>query len=79
MDEERTTQSAPNETVIRRANSMFRGMLIIFAIGFLVLALVGYISTHEVAVIVLFAVIYVLILLVGFWGKKRLMRYMGVR
>jgi hypothetical protein len=79
MSKERAGRSAPNDMAVRRANSMFRGMLIIFAIGFLVLALVGYITTHEVAVIVLMALIYVGILLVGFWGKRHLLRDMGSR
>jgi Flp pilus assembly protein TadB len=76
MDKDRTDQSAQYETATRRANSVFRNMLVIFAIGFFIIALFGYITTHEVAVIVLFVVMYGLIVLVGLWGKKRLMRDM---
>jgi Flp pilus assembly protein TadB len=72
-------QSELNERAARRANSTFRGMLIVFGVGLFVFALVGYITTGEVAVVVLFALIYGLILLVGFWGKKHLMRDMGIR
>ncbi len=78
MDED-PRQSALNERSVQRANSMFRGMSIVFGVGFFVFALVGYAVTGEVAVVVLFALIYGLILLAGFWGKKHLLRDMEIR
>ncbi|HEV7944038.1 MAG TPA: hypothetical protein VGP17_14715 [Solirubrobacteraceae bacterium] len=79
MNQDRDERSARYDAATRRANSVFRGMLVVFAIGFATIALVGYIATHEVAVIVLFAVIYGGIALIGFWGKKYLIRDMGNR
>jgi uncharacterized membrane protein (Fun14 family) len=58
----------------QRASSVFRGMLLVFAVGFLAFAIVGYIVTKEVGIVVLFVCIYGLTVVVGLWGKRWIMR-----
>jgi hypothetical protein len=58
----------------RRANSTFRGIMLVFGIVFLAFAIAGYIVTKEVGIVVLFACIYGLTVVVGLWGKRWIMR-----
>lgn len=58
----------------QRADSVFRAMMLVFAAGFLTFAVVGYIVTREVGIVVLFVCIYGLGLVVGLWGKRWIMR-----
>lgn len=68
-------QSEGRRSVARqRADSVFRGMLLVFGVGFLVFAIVGYIVTKEVGIVVLSVCIYGLTVAVGLWGKRWIMR-----
>ncbi len=58
----------------QRADSAFRGIMLVFGIGFLAFAIVGYIVTKEVGIVVLFVSIYGLTVVVGLWGKRWIMR-----
>ena len=58
----------------RRADSVFRGMLLVFVVGFLMFAIIGYIFTKEVGIVVLFVCICGLTVVVGLWGKRWIMR-----
>jgi uncharacterized membrane protein (Fun14 family) len=54
----------------RHADSVFRGIMLVFGIGFLAFAIVGYIVTKEVGIVVLFVCIYGLTVVIGLWGKR---------
>ncbi len=58
----------------QRADSTFRGIMLVFAIIFLAFAIVGYIVTKEVGIVVLFVCIYGSIVAVGLWGKRWIIR-----
>lgn len=59
-----------------RAQSMFRSMLLLFAGGFVVFAIVGFVATKEVAVVFLSAFIYLGIVVFGWLGQRWLLRNM---
>jgi hypothetical protein len=53
---------------------MFRSMLLVFAIGFVVLTVVSFIVTKEVAVVFLLAFTYLGIVVCGWFGQRWLLR-----
>jgi hypothetical protein len=57
-----------------RGQSMFRSMLLVFAIGFVVLTVVSFIVTKEVAVVFLLAFTYLGIVVCGWFGQRWLLR-----
>ncbi len=58
----------------QRADSTFRGIMLVFGIGLLAFAIVGYIVTKEVGIVVMFVCIYGLGLVISLWGKRWIMR-----
>jgi hypothetical protein len=60
-----------------RAQSMFRSMLLVFAVGFVALAIVGFIATKEVAVVFLSGFTYLGIVVFGWFGQRWLLRNIG--
>jgi Flp pilus assembly protein TadB len=75
MDKDLMDQSKERRRVARRrADSVFRGMLLIFVVGFLMFAILGYIMTKELGIVVLFVCIGGLTVVVGIWGKRWIIR-----
>lgn len=75
MDRDLAGQGDERRNLARqRANSAFRGVMLVFAIGFLAFAIVGYIVAQEVGIVVLFVCLYGLMVVVGLWGKRCIMR-----
>lgn len=75
--EEPTSASgdSPKQRADQVGDRVFRGMLLAFGAGFLVLALVEGILTGEVvAPVVLFALIYGLMVIFARWGRRLLMQ-----
>lgn len=69
----------PNEESIsdrarHRAQSAFRSMLLMFAVGFIALAVVGFIATKEVGVVLLVGFIYFGLAVCGWFGQRWLLR-----
>jgi hypothetical protein len=60
-----------------RAQSMFRSMLLVFAIGFVALAIVGFLATKEVAVLFLSGFTFLGIVVCGWLGQRWLLRKIG--
>jgi hypothetical protein len=54
-------------------------MLLAFAVGFVALAIVGFIATKEVGVVVLVGFIYFGIAVCGWFGQRWLLRNLGGR
>jgi hypothetical protein len=77
--DEITSQSEAARSAARhRAESVFRRMLLVFVVGFLILAIVGYLITKEVGILVLFVLVDVSTVVVSLWGKRLLMRNLGL-
>jgi hypothetical protein len=65
---------ASSDRARERAQSMFRSMLLAFAVGFFVLAIVAFIATKEVGVVFLLAFIFLGIVVCGWLGQRWLLR-----
>ncbi len=57
-----------------RAQSMFRSMLLVFAVGFAVLAVVAFIVTGEISAVLLVVFIFLGIAVFGWLGQRWLLR-----
>ena len=57
-----------------RAQSVFRAMMLAFAVGFIALAVVAFLVTKEVGVVVLLVVTYLGIAICGRLGQRWLLR-----
>lgn len=68
---------ASGARVRKRAQSMFRSMLLMFTIGFGVFAVVVYIETKEVVVVFLVAFTYLGGAVFGWLGQRWLLRNIG--
>jgi hypothetical protein len=68
---------ASSDRARERAQSMFRSMLLVFAGGFVVLAVVAFVATKEVGVVFLTAFIYLGIVICGWFGQRWLLRNIG--
>jgi hypothetical protein len=78
MEKEMTSQSEAAHSVARhRAESVFRRMLLVFVVGILIFAIVGYLITNKVGILILFVLVDVCTV-ASLWGKRLLMRNMGL-
>jgi hypothetical protein len=68
---------ASSDLARERAQSMFRSMLLVFTVGFVAFAIVGFITTKEVAVVFLSGFTYLGIVGFGWCGKRWLLRHIG--
>ena len=71
-----SSDKASRDRARKRAQSTFRSMLLVFAGGFIVFAIVVFIETKEVSVLFLSAFIYLGIAVFGWLGQRWLLRNM---
>jgi hypothetical protein len=69
-----SSDKASSDRARERAQSAFRSMLLVFAGGFAVFAVVAFIATKEISVVVLSAFIYLGIAVFGWLGQRWLLR-----
>jgi hypothetical protein len=69
-----SSDKASGDRARERAQSMFRSMLLAFAVGFAVLAIVAFIATKEVGIIFLVVFIFLGIAVCGWFGQRWLLR-----